>query len=80
MIAKKKRNELLTGYFEVNEEILINARELVEELQTKDHYEREIERLGLIIAKLQHRVESYKIEKLICELDQPIYKRFEVKG
>jgi hypothetical protein len=52
----------------------------VKELQAKDHYEREIERLGLIIAKLQYKVESYKVEKILCELDKPIYKRYEVRG
>jgi hypothetical protein len=80
MIEKQKRDALLTGHFEVNEEVLVNARDVVKELQAKDHYEREIERLGLIIAKLQYKVESYKVEKILCELDKPIYKRYEVRG
>lgn len=80
MIEKKKRNELLTGWFKVNQEVLINARDLVDELQTKDDLKREVERLGLIIARLQNRVEGFKLDKLIYDLNKPYYERFDIKG
>lgn len=35
MIAKQKRDALLTGYFEPNEEVLVNARDLVRSFNRK---------------------------------------------
>lgn len=78
MLEKQKRDELLTGCFLKNEEVLINAQHLVLELQAKDHYEREIKRLGKIIYDLKNRIDVMRERENIIALNAPKYKRFEV--
>lgn len=75
MIHKEKRNELLTCFFQKNEEVLINARDLVEELQTKDSLERSLKVATQRIFDLQE-----SLERARGELMYPSYRRFDIKG
>lgn len=75
MIHKQKRNELLMGYFRDNEEILVNARDLVEELQTRDHLERALKIATDRIFNLQE-----SLERARGELMYPSYRRFDLKA
>ena len=75
MIEKKKRNELLTEYFKSTEEVLINACELVRELQEKDSLERALKIATSRVFDLQEA-----LERVRGELMYPSYKKFEVRG
>lgn len=80
MIERKKRDALLTGYFEKNEEVLIPARNLVAELQAKDKLERENVLLRAKIMALKERLAIKNIDLMLAELDRPVYRRFEVRA
>lgn len=80
MIERKKRDALLTGYFEKNEEVLIPARNLVAELQAKDRLERENALLRAKIVALKERLAIKNIDLMLAELDRPVYRRFEVRA
>ena len=75
MIEKKKRNELLTEYFKPTEEVLINACELVRELQEKDSLERALKIATSRVFDLKEALECAR-----GELMYPSYKKFEVRG
>lgn len=80
MIERKKRDALLTGYFEKNEEVLIPARNLVAELQAKDRLERENALLRAKVVALKERLAIKNIDLMLAELDRPVYRRFEVRA
>lgn len=80
MIERKKRDALLTGYFDKNEEVLIPARNLVAELQAKDKLERENILLRAKIMALKERLAIKNIDLMLAELDRPVYRRFEVRA
>lgn len=75
MIQKQKRDELLTGYFKHNEEVLVRAVDLVAELQAKDSMERALKIANERISCLKDQLENARGELML-----PVYRRFDIKG
>lgn len=78
MINKRTRDELLTSFFVVNQEIRVNACDLQKELQHKDAMERTLIDVTRQVLMLQDKLEQAREEIFSMKINTPYYERFSV--
>lgn len=80
MIEYEKREKLLSSQFAHNEEVLVNANAIQQELKQKDAMSEELEALKRDMSRLLRALERAGEQLLISESSKPSYKRFEVRA